>query len=260
MYRLFLTLLISCFLVTGCATKPIDPEELKIYELNNDPLEPMNRTIFGFNVAADTFVLEPAVKSYRFIVPSPLRKGINNFFTNLKQPLYLVNALMQGDGSAAGTIIKRFTANTFWGFFGVFDTASAMDIPSVKRDFGETLAVWGFEDSGPYLVLPLIGPSNVRDTIGLGVDSVLTPIDWALYHEKGLVYARQSLDAFRTRDNVNDLMESLRKSSTDFYATMRSMSQQNRKKEIDTILGKTATDETPSYDFEFLDDEYEEDY
>jgi phospholipid-binding lipoprotein MlaA len=164
---------------------------------------------------------------------------------------------MQGDGTAAGTIIKRFAANTFWGFFGIFDTASQMEIPNIKRDFGETLAVWGIENSGPYLVLPLIGPSNVRDTVGLGVDAVLTPIDWALYHEKGLVYTRQSLDAFRTRDNANDLMESLRKSSTDFYATLRSMAQQNRKKEINTLLGKTNQETTLSYDFEFPEEDYE---
>ncbi len=258
MRRLFLILLCCGTLLTGCATRPTDPEELKIYEANNDPLEPMNRTIFGFNMAADTYVLEPAVKTYRFVLPSPVRQGINNFFSNLKQPLYLANALMQGDGTAAGTIVKRFAANTFWGFFGLFDTASHMNIPVVKRDFGETLAVWGVENGGPYLVLPLIGPSNVRDTVGMGVDSVLTPVDWLLYHERGLIYARQSIDAFRTRDNVNDLMETLRKSSTDFYATLRSMSQQNRKKEIDTLLGKTHEEEAPAYDFAFPDDEFEE--
>ncbi len=249
-----------CFMVflSGCATRPTDPEELKIYEANNDPLEPLNRTVFGFNTAADTFVLEPAVSAYRFVLPSPIRTGINNFFDNLKQPLYLANALMQGDGTAAGHITKRFAANTFWGFFGVFDTASRMDIPVVKRGFGETLAVWGIEYGGPYLVLPLLGPSNPRDAVGLGVDALMTPIDWALYHEQGLVYTRMALDAFRTRDKAQDLLETMRKSSTDYYATMRSMYQQNRQKEIDSLLGKDTQNETPAYDFEFPDDEEEE--
>ncbi len=239
----------------GCATKPTDPEQLRIYEQNNDPLEPMNRTIFGFNMAVDRLVLKPAAKGYRTVVPSPVRKGVNNFFNNLKQPVYFVNALLQGEGKAAGQIAGRFAANTFWGFFGIFDTASQMDIPVDKRDFGETLAVWGVENGGPYLVLPILGPSNVRDTAGIGVDSFLAPVDWALRHEPWLVYGVWGVNGFRVREQALDFLDSLERSSTDLYATMRSMYQQNRKKEIDELLKNPNMPESaPAYEFDFPDE------
>ncbi len=243
------------FILNGCATQSVDPEQLRIYEQNNDPLEPMNRTIFGFNMAVDKLVLKPAAQGYRAVVPSPVRKGVNNFFNNLKQPVYFVNALLQGEGKAAGQIAGRFAANTFWGFLGVFDTASQMEIPVIKRDFGETLAVWGMEYGGPYLVLPVLGPSNPRDAVGIGVDSVLAPLDWALRHEPWIVYGMWGIDGFRAREQALDFLDSLERSSTDFYATMRSMYQQNRRKEINELLKNPDMPEAvPPYEFDFPDD------
>jgi len=248
---------LSLFLLIGCATRPTDPDELRIYEQNNDPMEPMNRSIFAFNQAAHKHVFSPAVKGYRTVVPEAVRTGIDNFLTNLKQPVYLVNALLQWDWKAAGQISGRFVTNTFVGFFGVLDTASSAGIPVVKRDFGQTLAVWGVKNSGPYLVLPLLGPSTVRDTVGLGVDAFADPVDWELYsYNPWLSYSRTGANGFVKYENMHDLMENMEKNSTDYYATMRSMYQQNRQKEVSDLRGETVEVQA-EYDFDFPDDEEE---
>lgn len=255
MYKIkpFILGLTFCVLLSACATRPTDPYAAQVYDQNNDPLEPMNRTVYGFNQVADKFVLTPLVKGYRTVTPDFARTGLDNFFTNLKQPIYFINALLQADFKSAGTIAGRFSVNSLVGFFGFVDTASKMDIPVIKRDFGGTLAVWGVKNSGPYLVLPLLGPSTVRETVGMGVDSVANPVSWAAYSEPALGYAQTAGSAFVARDNAQELLDTIQKSSTDSYASMRSMYQQNRQKEINTLRGET--DSAPEYDFEFPDDE-----
>ncbi|MBO7258179.1 MAG: VacJ family lipoprotein [Alphaproteobacteria bacterium] len=250
--RIVLGLTIALTL-SACATRPSDPDAALIYDQNNDPLEPMNRTVYGFNQVADKFVLTPLIKGYRAITPQFVRTGLDNFFTNLKQPIYFANALLQADFKSAGTIAGRFSVNSLIGFFGLVDSASQMEIPVIKRDFGETLAVWGIKDSGPYLVLPLLGPSTLRETIGMGVDAIANPVSWTLYGEPTLAYGQMAGNAFITRDNAQELLDTIHKSSTDSYATMRSMYQQNRQKEVNTLRGET--DVSPDYDFDFPDDE-----
>ncbi len=253
---------VMIFLLGGCACPPTDPDELIAYQEANDPLEPMNRTIFEFNMTADRYVLEPIARGYRYVTPQPIRTGIRNFFANLRQPMYLANALFQGELETAGTITKRFAANTFWGFLGVFDTASELGIPSADNDFGQTLAVWGWQNSEPYLILPFLGPSNPRDTIGIGVDAFLAPIDWVLKNEPFLLYSRIALENFSKREQALDFLDSLEGSSTDFYATIRSMYRQNRKKKIDDSIGIIAEKRNEQmkqdYDFDFPlgDEEY----
>ncbi|MBQ7413097.1 MAG: VacJ family lipoprotein [Alphaproteobacteria bacterium] len=246
-----------CVLLCGCAIKPTDPDELAAYYQNNDPLEPMNRAVFSFNQVADEYVMAPVVRGYRNVVPSPVREGADNFFTNLKQPVYLVNSVLQGDFKAAGQVGGRFVVNTFLGFFGLYDTASELDMPIVKRDFGQTLAVWGVKDSGPYVMLPILGPSTVRDTIGMGVDAFADPVDWVLYeHDPWLAWGRAGANGFIALDHSRDLMDDMKKNSTDYYATMRSMYQQNRQKEINHVRGE-AQETQAAYDFDFPDDEDE---
>lgn len=245
----------AVLLLNGCATRPTDPDELAIYQQNNDPMEPLNRSVFGFNQVADEYVLAPTVRGYRAVVPELVREGIDHFLTNLRQPIYLVNAVLQGDMKAAGSISERFVVNTLWGFFGVFDTASDMDIPMIKRDFGQTLAVWGVKDSGPYVMLPILGPSTMRDTVGLGVDALADPVDWSLYNQDPwLAYGRTGATGFVRLDNVHDLTDNMKKSSTDYYATMRSMYQQNRQKAVNDLRGETTKTQA-DYDFDFPDDE-----
>ncbi len=132
----------------------------------NDPLEKMNRSILEFNLGVDRTILRPVAKSWRTIVPTPVRKGIGNFFSNLWQPMTIVNDLLQGKVGQATHDTMRFLLNTTAGVLGIFDVASELDLPEHKEDFGQTLALWG-APSGPYLVLPFLGPGNLRDTVGL---------------------------------------------------------------------------------------------
>ena len=235
--------LVLCFSLLGCACPPKDPEALKIY--HQDPLEPMNRVILDVNLKLDDYVVSPAVKVYRFVVPSFLRKGFLNFFDNLKAPLSLGNSLMQGNWENAAQITKKFTLNTFFGFFGFFRPSDTAGIVAENADFGQTLGVYGVP-SGPYLMLPLIGPSNVRDTVGMGVDTFISPVNWALRDHKDLVYTRLALDSVSKRESADELLKSLRSSSTDYYAMLRSMYMQNRTSKV-----STDNEDTPSYEYDF---------
>ena len=245
--------------VSGCATRPTDPEELKVYEETNDPFEPANRGIHAFNQAADKAILKPIAKGYRKVVPAFVRTSVSNFFDNLTQPVHLVNALLQGQVKDAGSILARFTVNSIWGFFGLFDVATDAGIDNPANDFGQTLAKWGWRgDGGPFIMLPFLGPSSVRDGIGLGVDAVGHPLGWALWNERELHYGLLAVDGVKTREEALDLLDDLEKSSTDYYATLRSMSRQNRKKKINAILGEQEQEEKPDYEVDFSDIEWED--
>ena len=249
--------LLFCLVLGGCATRPTDPDELKIYEQNNDPFEPMNRTVFKFNQGAYDYVLKPAVKGYRKAVPDIVKTGITNVMTNLKQPIYMLNALLQGDLKATGNIAGRFALNSVFGLGGIFDLASREEMPVIERDFGQTLAVWGIKDSGPYIVLPILGPTTLRDGIGMGVDSLADPVGWALYEQnKWLAYGRTGVSGFLEFEKRHDLLENMEKNSTDYYATMRSMYQQNRQKEVRELRGEVQ-EAQDAYDFDFPEDEEE---
>lgn len=149
-------------LLTGCATGPqADPR---------DPLEPFNRTVSRFNDSVDATVIRPVAVAYRDAVPSPVRTGVSNFFGNLRDFWSFVNAALQARPQEAAENFMRFNVNTFLGLGGVLDIASEMGIPRTTLDVGHTFARWGVPP-GPYLVLPLMGPSTVRDSLGLVVDS-----------------------------------------------------------------------------------------
>lgn len=257
MTRLIVLICTAFLILTGCATRPTDPEQLAIYEQNNDPLEPMNRAIFSFNMAADEYVLEPVAKGYAYITPKVVQEAGYNFFENLKQPIYLANSLLELDFKSAGTIAGRFAINTLFGFLGCIDTATELEVPVVKRTFGDTLVVWGVKDGGPYLVLPILGPANVRDGIGKGVDYFSAIHGWFFHN----IYIRVGLwgyEGIHYRISIMELADNLKKSSTDLYATMRSMYQQNRQKQIKELLGEAPEEEAkPAYDFDFPDDEEE---
>lgn len=232
----------------GCACPPKDPVALQAYQENNDPLEPTNRAIFKFNQVVDDYVLTPLVKGYRAVVPEGIRTGILNFVDNLKSPLYAGNSLLQGDGYNALQQTKKFTFNTLFGFFGVFRPSDTAGIVAQTADFGQTLGKYGVGE-GPYLVLPVIGPSNVRDTAGMVVDAVAMPSDFALKEvDPALPYMRSGVDGFARRASADALLQSLKDSSTDYYATLRSMYRQNRAKKV----GKAEVDD---YEFDFEDEE-----
>ena len=252
--QIFKIALLSCLLV-GCAGASYSPERLVEHE--NDPLEPVNRTVLSFNDVMDTYVLHPVAQGYRFIVPEFIRRSVSNFFATLNQPAYFMNALLQGQMKDAASILGRTSVNLTFGFFGLFDVATEAGIPNPENDFGQTLAKWGWHDGGPFLMLPFLGPSNVRDAIGTGVDMAADPVYWRLRHsdEDVLLYGLYALNGLQKREGVLDLTDNLKASSTDYYASMRTMYQQNRRKKINQVVPKLA-DETPDYEFEIeIEDE-----
>lgn len=129
---------------------------------NPDPWEPVNRAIFRFNDTLDTYTLKPVARTYNRFMPQPLNDGISNVFNNLSEPRNLVNNTLQGKFHDAGVDVARFLLNTTVGVVGVFDVATRMGLQRNDEDFGQTLGAWGVS-SGPYVVLPLLGPSTVRD-------------------------------------------------------------------------------------------------
>ena len=252
---LLLILLLATFFVSGCATRPPadDPAALAAYEEANDPLEPMNRAIFAFNNAFDDVILEPVAKLYRKWGPPTIRTGISNFVNNWREPVTFVNDILQAQPERAATSITRFLINSTFGLLGILDTASHWGIEKHSEDFGETFAVWGFGE-GPYLMLPILGPSNVRDFTGFMVDFFYDPV--SLYLEnKGwwyLRYGRLALRGLIYREENLETLDDLSKSSTDFYATLRSAYRQMRAYDIrNGQLDTTAEDDL----FEDFDDE-----
>jgi len=141
---------------------------------NRDPFEGFNRAMYTFNEWFDRYFLKPVSRAYRAVLPSPIRTGIGNFFNNLREPIVIMNDLLQGKFRQALSDSGRFLVNTTIGIAGLFDPAKHMGLPGHKEDFGQTLAVWGVGE-GPYLVLPFLGPSNVRDTAGIVVDWQVYP-------------------------------------------------------------------------------------
>lgn len=162
-------ILIICILLfgglAGCATTASHP---------NDPFEEFNRNMFTLNKDLDAMVMKPMAEVYQTIAPEPVDKGVSNFFNNLDDIVVVFNDLMQFKFEQAASDSGRFLVNSTVGLLGFFDVATGMGLPKHNEDFGQTLGYWGIESS-PYLVLPLLGPSTVRDTVGFGVDMWLDP-------------------------------------------------------------------------------------
>lgn len=141
-----------------------------------DPWEPLNRNIYSFNAHLDRYLLLPAVSVYEAVLPSPVREGVSNVIDNLNEFSTFVNCLLQGDGNRMFVTLGRTILNTTFGVVGVFDVATPLGIKRVDADFGQTLGVYGVP-TGPYFVIPVLGPSNVRDAVGEGVDLGLAWIE-----------------------------------------------------------------------------------
>ena len=151
-------------LMAGCATTQQTERVAKI-----DPFESVNRAVFTFNENADEYVIKPVAEAYQFVLPDFVRTGVTNFFSNIGDVFVAVNNLLQGKPGNAANDIGRFLVNSTIGILGLFDVATDAGLEKNKEDFGQTLGVWGVP-SGPYVVLPLFGPSSVRDTAGLALD------------------------------------------------------------------------------------------
>ena len=214
--------LVAMVSLSACATPPTDPDELAAYKENNDPLEPMNRYFFEVNYAIDELFLKPVASWYDAILPKPVEHSVHNFLRNLNGPVILANDLFQGNGKRAGITAKRFLINSTLGVAGLFDVAADwFGITYHDEDFGQTLAVWGVP-KGPYLVIPLLGPSTVRDTGGLMVDSALTPtwyfVDTVI---TAVTAGSRMVETVNARSLVLEDVDRAREASFDFYSFVR---------------------------------------
>lgn len=232
-------------------TEPKDFETTKYEDEIYDPLEPINRAIFSFNNAADKLILEPVAKGYTKL-PNPVQSGISNFLSNLRTPLIAVNQVLQGQFKNAADSTGRFLVNSTVGVFGVIDVADKIGLEETKEDFGQTLATWGVGD-GFYLVLPIFGPSNIRDATGLVITSLTDPFNaYAVSEgEPYLIPLRTASNAIDQRSKIIDEVNALRNNSIDYYAAVKSSYYQNRKA---SILNEDDNEMTPfpliSVDFE----------
>lgn len=227
--------LIAVSLLAGCAQVPSanDPEALAEYQEINDPIEPLNRAIFGFNRMVDTMLLRPVATLYKGVIPPVIQDLVNNFLNNLKTPVVLLNDVLQGEGERAGVTATRFVINSTVGVLGFGDPATSMGYARHGEDFGQTLGVWGAGE-GPYIVLPILGPSNPRDAVGKVVDVLTDPV-WHYAQNTDREYIpNERLVAegvnFRAR-NMDDI-DDLERTSLDYYAAVRSLYRQIRADEI----------------------------
>jgi phospholipid-binding lipoprotein MlaA len=206
-----------------------------------DPFERMNRRTHGFNVQVDRLVVEPVTNAYTLAVPDPARQTVRRVFSNLNSPAVIVNDLLQGNLDAFAVALARFTVNSTVGVGGLLDPATGMGLEEHRTDFGQTLAVVGFE-SGPFLVLPVLGPTTVRDGVGSVVDFFFRPTTYVTFGTDQLIYA--GLEAggggLATREEHSEGLKALRASSVDYYAALRSAYFQNRTAELRERVGPPA--------------------
>lgn len=208
--------LAAALALAGCATAT-DPR---------DPLEPINRGIYKFNDAVDKAVLKPVAQGYKAVVPSPLRTGVANFFSNIEDVLIALNNALQFKFHDAASDVARVMFNTTFGIAGVFDVATSFGLPKHNEDFGQTLGYWGIGD-GPFLMLPILGPSNLRDTVGLAAYYQLDPV-----LNLGHVPTRNTLSGIRFIDRRARLLDAekvLDEAALDPYVFLRDAYIQHRR-------------------------------
>jgi len=253
-YTKFMSLaaaLILSLAASGCASTGANQEAVYVGdEPINDPFEGTNRVIMSFNEGVDKAVLEPVARGYRFITPKPVRSGVRNFLRNLKSPLVMGNELLQGDIEGFANASGRFFINTLLGVGGLIDIADMGGMEYQSEDFGQTLAVWGV-GNGPYLVLPIFGPSTMRDGTGLMVDSVLDPVRIYMFNNdlEWLHYTRMGVSAISQREEMLEVIDDLRANSFDYYAAVRSAYYQRRQALVNDMDPTTAAGPViPDYD------------
>ncbi len=225
MHHRTLGLALAASLLAGCATGPdANPR---------DPLEPFNRGVSRFNDDVDAMALKPVATLYRDLTPDLVRTGVSNFFGNLRDVWSFVNATLQLKPQAAAENGLRVGVNTVFGFGGVFDIASEMGIERTTLDFGQTLGRWGVP-SGPYLVLPIFGPSSVRDAAGLGVESS-GDLVWSIDNipTRNTLY---TLRAVETRANLLRATTMLEGAALDKYSFTRDIYLQRRQSQIEDLI------------------------
>jgi len=222
MRRSIAAALIGVGLLAGCASQD-GQQNGEVF----DPIEPANRLVFAVNETLDIFILQPTAYVYKETVPDPVRDMVRNFLEWLQSPVVLANDLFQGDWENAEITASRFVANA--PMFGLIDNATGLGLKRQNEDFGQTLGHYG-ADEGFYIVLPVFGPSNVRDSVGRVVDYFIDPVNYVGPEDKRLTYsiARGAGEAVDFRARNYAAINDLRETSVDYYARVRSIYKQRR--------------------------------
>jgi phospholipid-binding lipoprotein MlaA len=221
----------------GCATPPTDRGDQAEFEQLNDPLEPTNREIHAVDLWLDDKVLHPVADAYVDVVPPGAREGIHNVLSNLGEPVIAFNDLLQGNATLAWTATRRFAINATVGVVGVFDVASDLNLPRHNADFGQTFGVWGIEE-GPYIYLPVLGPSNARDATGLILTALTNPLIYVGGAEAA-VYAETATQPVDERSRRSPMLDELRADSLDYYAALRAVYRQHRAHRIEQARSRS---------------------
>lgn len=240
----------ACFIMASCSATQAQKAGFDPETDIHDPMEDYNRAVFAVNDGLDRAVVEPTARGYRSVVPKGIRNSVRNFLRNLHGPVNAANQLLQGDVEGFAGDIIRTAMNTTIGIGGLFDVASDAGLEYQYEDFGQTLAVWGV-DHGPYFVLPVLGPSSIRDTAGLVVDTYADPVRLYLYNtdNEEWYYARAAASGIDRREELLDALDDLRRNSFDYYAAMRSAYYQKRLAMVnDEDPDKVTTATIPDYD------------
>ncbi len=197
-----------------------------------DPWQDANRRLYGVNDDLDRVALRPAAMAYRRWLPRPVRNGVHNAIANLDEPRVIVNDVLQGRVNRAGVATLRFAMNSSIGVAGVFDVAREAGWRRHENDFGVTLGRLGVTP-GPYIFVPLLGPSTVRGLVGTGVDFVLDPLNWIPYrHANDIAVATNAFDALDSRARIDRDLTDLKRVAVDPYATVRSIYLQSKEAEV----------------------------
>ncbi len=237
-WRLFRFLVLFFFLwVGGCASQNS--------QTHGDPLEPFNRAMFDLNTNLDKTILIPVSKTYMAITPKPARNGLRNFFQNLRSPVVLANDILQGEWARAGNTLSRFALNSTVGIGGLFDVAKAEGMERHKEDFGQTMAVTGI-GPGPYLVLPILGPSSLRATIGRFPDHFFAPLTYTRFDDKNTFTTTKRVLKFTDkRSRSLQSVNKMRESAFDEYTSVRDLYWQTRASAITN--GKDNLEDLPDF-------------
>ena len=218
------SLSLICLAAAGCATTPGET-------VQGDPWEGFNREMFLFNQALDEAILSPAATVYETLTPKFARTGVGNVISNLNSPVVFANDVLQGEGGRASDTATRFLINSTLGVAGLWDAAEYFGLEGHSEDFGQTLAVWGV-DSGPYLVLPVVGPTTPRDVLGGGVDRVFDPLTWSEFDGRDeLQIGRGVLGALNGRVAADDAIDALN-DQPEPYTALRRFYENNRQAAI----------------------------
>ncbi len=228
--------------LSACTTTRVGQDRLA----EKDPLEGFNRGVWAVNRGADTVIIKPVTQVYRAVAPKPARDGVRNFFANVGEPFSFLNNILQGRPDRAVKNLGRFVVNTTIGIGGLFDQATRVGIQPAPEDFGQTLAAWG-ANGGPYLVLPLLGPSTLRDGVGTGVGQFTDPYRLCLTYcdlPKGVPLGLLAAQVISVRDGLIETgADSFLESALDPYAAARSAYLQRRRAEILNTDGDAAAAE-----------------